>query len=117
MNKSDVNCYSKVTQHFSSFFTKYFFTLTQVIIWVTTFYFYVSNVESKETILLLDYNFWLLYHLGIKPLLLNFCTELVLTIVLHIFFQSLYNRKSRVREEKVGQRPAAGMIREGLHSG
>ena len=62
MNKSDVTHYLKVTQYLSSFFTKYFFTPTQVIIWMTTFYFYVSNIESKVTILLLDYNFWLLYH-------------------------------------------------------
>ena len=29
--------YSTVTQYLSSFFTKYFFTFTQVIIWMTTF--------------------------------------------------------------------------------
>ena len=39
--------YSKVTQYLSSFYTKYFFTLTQVIIWVTAFYFYMSNIILK----------------------------------------------------------------------
>ena len=72
--------YSKVTQYLSSFFTKYFFSLTQVIIWMTTFYFYISNIVLKYSYLTTIF--------GHLPL--HFYTELVLTIVLHIFFKSLY---------------------------
>ena len=71
---------------------------------------------SKETILLLDYNFWLLYLLGINPLLLNFCTELVLTIVLHIFSNLYTIERAREGGESGPEANTAGMDMEGLHS-
>ena len=47
MNKSDVRLLKSYSV-LEYFFTKYFFSLTEVIIWMTTFFFYISNLVLKQ---------------------------------------------------------------------